>query len=121
MRPEIKKTTSRQTGIQNGLARYRVAGYVVEFSPWGLVEKTAGVAGIISLKKIIGAINSSIIDKGIIIIPEATQEKSRQRYGEQEMFMNDLNSTTSEQAGRHHDKAVLPVRDPDKQKGKKGK
>lgn len=43
------------------------------------------------------------------LVPEETQERSRDRYGQQQMRMDELGSTTSEQAGVRHDNATRPV------------
>jgi hypothetical protein len=51
------------------------------------------------------------------VIPDKTQRESEQLQGQQQNFMSDLNSTTSEQAGVRHDAAVDPIRDPDEENG----
>lgn len=51
------------------------------------------------------------------IIPEETQRESEQLQGEQQIFMSDLNSTTSEQAGVRHEEAVQSVRNPERENG----
>lgn len=46
------------------------------------------------------------------LVPQETQRRAEQNYGEQEAFMNDLNMSTSEQAGAAHDRARDRARDP---------
>jgi hypothetical protein len=55
------------------------------------------------------------------VIPDETQRTSEQMSGQQQIFMGDLNSTTSEQAGVRHEQAVQSVRDPDEEEGAKKK
>ena len=46
-------------------------------------------------------------------VPDETQRKSEQMQGRQEIFMGEMGSTSSEQAGVRHDQVVLPRHDPD--------
>lgn len=43
------------------------------------------------------------------LVPEETQERSRDQYGQQQMRMDELGSTTSEQAAARHENATRPV------------
>jgi hypothetical protein len=45
-------------------------------------------------------------------VPQANQREAEQLYGQQQLFMNDLNATTSEQAGAQHEAAVDRTREP---------
>gem|GEM_PF-1863303 len=42
------------------------------------------------------------------IVPEGMQERSKERYGEQEMMMNSLNQTPAEQASTLHHRDTAP-------------
>lgn len=44
------------------------------------------------------------------LVPEETQERSRDQYGKQQMRMDELGSTTSEQAATRHENATRPVK-----------
>lgn len=52
------------------------------------------------------------------IVPDETQRESEQMSGRQQMFMNDLSLTPSEQAGVRHEQAVQSVRDPDEEESR---
>lgn len=43
------------------------------------------------------------------LVPEETQERSRDQYGQQQMRMDELGMTTSEQSGARHENATRPV------------
>ncbi len=43
------------------------------------------------------------------MVPEDAQQRSRERYGKQEMYMNSLNQTPAEQAGSVHRDSVQSV------------
>lgn len=43
------------------------------------------------------------------LVPEETQERSRDRYGQQQMRMDELGMSTSEQSGARHENATRPV------------
>jgi hypothetical protein len=43
------------------------------------------------------------------LVPEETQERSRDQYGQQQMRMDELGMSTSEQAGTRHENATRPV------------
>ena len=47
------------------------------------------------------------------VVPQSTQERSEQNYGQQQGMMEDLNATSADQAAARHDAAVRDVRDPD--------
>ena len=46
------------------------------------------------------------------LVPQETQRRAEQTYGQQEALTNDLSMTTSEQAGAAHESAVDRARDP---------
>lgn len=43
------------------------------------------------------------------LVPEETQERSRDQYGQQQMRMDELSMTPAEQAGARHENATRPV------------
>jgi outer membrane biogenesis lipoprotein LolB len=43
------------------------------------------------------------------LVPEETQERSRNQYGQQQMRMDELSMTPAEQAAARHDNATRPV------------
>ena len=43
------------------------------------------------------------------MVPEDAQQRSKERYGKQKMYMNSLNQTPAEQAGSIHRDSVEPV------------
>lgn len=43
------------------------------------------------------------------LVPEETQQRSKENYGRQGMSMDSLNMTPSEQAGMQHENATRPV------------
>ncbi len=49
---------------------------------------------------------------GNLSVPEKTQKASEERYGEQQMSMQGLNETSSEQAAARHENSTLPVERP---------
>ncbi len=55
------------------------------------------------------------------LVPEKTQEKSQQMQGQQELYMDQMGSTSSEQAGARHDNAVLPKKNPDSERARSKK
>ncbi|HSC87102.1 MAG TPA: hypothetical protein VLC09_07525 [Polyangiaceae bacterium] len=53
---------------------------------------------------------------GAATVPEKTQRASEERYGEQQMFMSDLNATPAEQAAARHENSTRPVERPGSEK-----
>jgi hypothetical protein len=43
------------------------------------------------------------------LVPDETQQRSEDRYGQQSQMMNSLNQTPSEQAGARHENGTRPV------------
>ncbi len=43
------------------------------------------------------------------MVPEDAQQRSKERYGKQKMYMNSLNQTPAEQAGSIHRDSIQPV------------
>jgi len=43
------------------------------------------------------------------LVPDETQRRSEERYGQQAQMMNSLNQTSSEQAAARHEAATRPV------------
>lgn len=48
------------------------------------------------------------------MVPEDAQQRSKERYGKQKMYMNSLNQTPAEQAGSIHRDSVQPVENPNR-------
>jgi len=43
------------------------------------------------------------------LVPDETQRRSEERYGQQSQMMNSLNQTSAEQAATRHENATRPV------------
>jgi len=43
------------------------------------------------------------------LVPDETQRRSEERYGQQSQMMNSLNQTSAEQAAARHESATRPV------------
>ena len=50
------------------------------------------------------------------VVPIENQDRSKERYGEQQMMMQGLNQTPAEQAAAGHENATRPVEQPGEEK-----